>query len=361
MSCSSKKKINCVGPDCKWVVGTGCRKSNWEGPRRRQREEPGVRPVVYEEKQELEEKESPRRVSLPRVSQRVSPPRRQESCSKKRHSDCVGPNCKWVIGTGCRKSNWEGPRQRRHQSPVRQSPVRQSQMERKSPRPRRVSQRVSPSRSKGSCYKKRKSVCMNSTDCEWVVGTGCRPKVLVERQRQIMEQVLPPRQIVVYEEKEYSPPIPPTLSVDFNKITPTNIEKYYKKLINYLNCSNPQDYFTMDNFDSNSDIIYIIVNDKIQCFDRETLRDYVQGNLFFLGELHYFKIPPFMNIINNYKISLVTHLSKTNLSFLDRFIVISSPIEITYGVNSLIVYHYMHVVKALQFVEQLQILKNLTK
>lgn len=62
-ACSRKRKANCVGPDCEWIKGKGCRKTS----RRRSR----------------------------------SPPRRK-GCSKQRKADCrSSPNCNWVIGRGC--------------------------------------------------------------------------------------------------------------------------------------------------------------------------------------------------------------------------------------------------------------------
>ena len=113
MSCSTKRKTECVGPDCKWIVGVGCRKSTWNGPK----EKPIVVNVV-EEKQF-----SPRRVSP--VQQRVSP--KKIPCYKKRKAECVGPDCKWIVGVGCRKEEQRVSPVRQRVSPVRQrvSPVKQ--------------------------------------------------------------------------------------------------------------------------------------------------------------------------------------------------------------------------------------------
>jgi superfamily II DNA or RNA helicase len=94
MSCSKKNKAYCVGPDCFWEVGKGCRSAR------------------------------PKKIA----------------CTKKKKADCLSP-CVWVKGKGCR-----------------------------SPEPKKVQKKSSPKR----CSGKLKADCLVSPGCEWIKGKGCR-------------------------------------------------------------------------------------------------------------------------------------------------------------------------------------------
>lgn len=44
-------------------------------------------------------------------------------CYKKRKHECLlSPQCKWIVGTGCRNLDWDGPKRRKQPSPPRRQP-----------------------------------------------------------------------------------------------------------------------------------------------------------------------------------------------------------------------------------------------
>ena len=63
--------------------------------------------------------------------------------------------------------------------------------------------RVSPPKPLASCYKQKKAECLNSQHCQWIVGTGCRPKKVSSPK--------PVKKIVQEEEVKMSPPKPVSL------------------------------------------------------------------------------------------------------------------------------------------------------
>lgn len=68
--CSSKRKAQCHGPACAWIVGRGCRKATLQ-----------------------------QQVARAVVAQTVV------SCYKRRKAQCQGPACVWVVGRGCKKAH----------------------------------------------------------------------------------------------------------------------------------------------------------------------------------------------------------------------------------------------------------------
>ena len=72
VACSSKRKAQCHGPECSWIVGRGCRRSNL----------------------------------LQHVAQAVT--QAAVACYKKRKAQCHGPHCVWVVGRGCKKAQQAG-------------------------------------------------------------------------------------------------------------------------------------------------------------------------------------------------------------------------------------------------------------
>ncbi|MFO0089689.1 MAG: hypothetical protein ACK518_02640, partial [bacterium] len=67
-SCSRKRKAECVGPNCEWITGKGCKKTL----------------------------KKPQRGLKRSISKRVN-------CSRNRKIDCKSPTCEWVTGKGCRR------------------------------------------------------------------------------------------------------------------------------------------------------------------------------------------------------------------------------------------------------------------
>ena len=160
MSCSKKKKAECIGSQCKWIVGVGCRKSTWKDPKEK---------VIVEEEKKISPRKSPVRKRTSPMRKITSPERKRTSpvrkitCSKKRKAECIGPGCKWIVGVGCKKSTLKEPKGKiiveekkkisPRKSPVRKkvSPVRQ----RTSP----VRQRTSPVKKRTSPVKKMRQIC----------------------------------------------------------------------------------------------------------------------------------------------------------------------------------------------------------
>ena len=68
VACSSKRKAQCHGPACSWIVGRGCRKATLQ-----QHIAQGVAQGII-------------------------------ACYKKRKAQCHGPACTWIVGRGCKKA-----------------------------------------------------------------------------------------------------------------------------------------------------------------------------------------------------------------------------------------------------------------
>ncbi|MFO0089688.1 MAG: hypothetical protein ACK518_02635 [bacterium] len=122
-SCSRKRKAECVGPNCEWITGKGCKSKTPTSSRARSVQRRDNSPVRRQ---------------------------RSESCYKKRKVNCNNsPKCKWTTGRGC--------------SPVGRSPV----------------VRQSPQQ-KVKCTKLKKEPCSQSPKCDWIKGAGCRNKKSIE-------------------------------------------------------------------------------------------------------------------------------------------------------------------------------------
>ena len=85
MSCYKNRKANCLPPDCKWVVGKGCKKSSKRSSKKSsKRSSKCIRVELSEEKE-----------SIP--------------CYKNKKANCLPPDCGWIVGKGCKKSNYVSP------------------------------------------------------------------------------------------------------------------------------------------------------------------------------------------------------------------------------------------------------------
>ena len=133
--CKGTNKLKCSNSlDCDWVVGTGC---------------------------------------VPKGI-KIKPATTIKVCKYLKKKDCsTRADCDWTVGSGCSIRTKRSAKRRVVKSPKRRVVKSPKRRVVKSPK-RRVVRRIVRRSVPKSCSKLRKQECINSTTCNWVVGSGCK-------------------------------------------------------------------------------------------------------------------------------------------------------------------------------------------